>query len=49
LPADDTEAFNAPVAADPKVDAQFLASVNAPFDWAEAVRRVAASELPNEA
>lgn len=49
LPADDTAAFYASLAADPKVDAQFLARVNAPFDWTEAQQRVAASQNSNEA
>jgi len=40
LPADDTDAFNVPLTADPKVDARFLASLNAPFDWTEAEQRV---------
>jgi HD-like signal output (HDOD) protein len=40
VPADDTAAFNAALAPDPKVDAQFLTSVNAPFDWTEAEQRV---------
>ena len=40
LPVDDTEAFNAPLVPDPKVDARFLASLNAPYDWTEAVYRV---------
>jgi putative nucleotidyltransferase with HDIG domain len=40
LPADDTEAFNAPLAPDPKVDADFLTSLNAPYDWTEAEHRV---------
>jgi putative nucleotidyltransferase with HDIG domain len=47
LPVDDTEAFDAPLSPDPTVDAQFLASVNAPFDWADAQRRVAASQTSN--
>lgn len=40
LPTDDTEAFDAPLALDPKVDAQFLTSINAPYDWTEARHRV---------
>jgi len=40
LPSDDTEAFNAPLPPDPKVDAGYLASLNAPYDWTEAEYRV---------
>ena len=40
VPGDDTEAFNAPLVPDPKVDATFLSSLNAPFDWTEAEHRV---------
>jgi putative nucleotidyltransferase with HDIG domain len=49
LPADDTAAFDAPLPPDPKVDAAFLASVQAPFDWVEAGERVAASQISHEA
>jgi putative nucleotidyltransferase with HDIG domain len=38
---DDAMAFVAGVPPDPKVDASYLSSVNAPFDWNEAARRVA--------
>jgi putative nucleotidyltransferase with HDIG domain len=40
LPCDDTEAFNAPLPPDPKVDARYLTSLNAPYDWTEAEYRV---------
>jgi putative nucleotidyltransferase with HDIG domain len=40
LPTDDASAFGARLAADPKVDPTFLSAVDAPFDWAEATRRV---------
>ena len=40
IPGDDTEAFSAPLVPDPKVDATFLSSLNAPFDWTEAEHRV---------
>jgi HD-like signal output (HDOD) protein len=43
LPEDDASVFDCPVVADPKVDAGYLASLNAPFDWDEAARRVSAS------
>jgi putative nucleotidyltransferase with HDIG domain len=49
LPEDDTSAFDASLPPDCDVDARFLGSVNAPFDWQEAERRVAASQLSNEA
>jgi HD-like signal output (HDOD) protein len=32
--------------ADPAIDAAYLATLNAPFDWQEAQRRVAASDAP---
>jgi putative nucleotidyltransferase with HDIG domain len=48
LPEDDTSAFDVSLLRDSSVDAQFLSSVNAPFDWQEAERRVAASQLSNE-
>jgi HD-like signal output (HDOD) protein len=48
LPADDTSAFDLTLPPDSRVDAQFLASVNAPFDWQEAERRVAASQSSDE-
>jgi putative nucleotidyltransferase with HDIG domain len=40
LPTDDTNAFGVALVADLKVNPTFLSMVNAPFDWAEAVRRV---------
>ena len=49
LPEDDTSAFDASLPPDCDVDARFLGSVGAPFDWQEAERRVAASQLSNEA
>jgi putative nucleotidyltransferase with HDIG domain len=49
LPEDDTSAFDASLPPDFDVDARFLGSVSAPFDWQEAERRVAASQLSNEA
>lgn len=48
LPGDDTSAFDATLPPDSGIDAKFLSSVNAPFDWQEAERRVAASQLSNE-
>jgi len=44
---DDTEIFDAPLTPDPPVNAAYLAAVQAPFDWAEANRRVAASLKSN--
>jgi len=40
LPTDDTNAFGVALVGGVKVDSTFLSSVNAPFDWAEAVRRI---------
>jgi putative nucleotidyltransferase with HDIG domain len=40
-PADDASAFGNRVPPDPKIDANYLATVKAPFDWAEATRRIA--------
>jgi HD-like signal output (HDOD) protein/ActR/RegA family two-component response regulator len=40
-PADDASAFGSRTPADPKVDENYLVSVKAPFDWNEAVERVA--------
>jgi HD-like signal output (HDOD) protein len=40
LPTDDTNAFGVALVPDLKVNPTFLSAVNAPFDWAEAVRRV---------
>jgi HD-like signal output (HDOD) protein len=41
IPTDDAMAFGAEVAPNPKIDQSYLQSVKAPFDWSEAVRRVA--------
>jgi HD-like signal output (HDOD) protein len=41
LPTDDTNAFGLTLVGDVKVDSTFLSGVNAPFNWAEAARRVA--------
>jgi putative nucleotidyltransferase with HDIG domain len=41
VPADDATAFGAGVPSDPKIDESYLVAVKAPFDWSEAVRRVA--------
>jgi HD-like signal output (HDOD) protein len=41
VPADDASIFNTKVPADSKVDQSYLLAVKAPFDWNEAVRRVA--------
>jgi putative nucleotidyltransferase with HDIG domain len=40
LPTDDASAFGVALVRGLKVDSTFLSGVNAPFDWAEAVRRV---------
>ena len=48
LPDDDTSAFDGSLTPDPKVDARYFATLNAPFDWSEAQRRVAASQLSSE-
>jgi len=40
-PTDDACAFREGVPPDPKIDASYLLSVKAPFDWDEATRRVA--------
>lgn len=40
-PTDDATAFGAGVPPDPKIDESYLLSVKAPFDWNEAMRRVA--------
>lgn len=37
---DEAMAFGGDVPPEPKIDASYLARVNAPFDWSEAVRRV---------
>jgi len=49
LPECDASAFDAAIPADAAVDAQFLITVNAPFDWQEAESRVAESLHSNEA
>ena len=48
VPADDTGIFDLSLPPDPKVEAAYLASVQAPFDWEEATRRVEASLTSNE-
>jgi putative nucleotidyltransferase with HDIG domain len=45
---DDAWAFIANVPGDPKVDSHYLLAAKAPFDWAEAVQRVAATAVPGE-
>jgi HD-like signal output (HDOD) protein len=40
VPTDDAAAFDAELLPDPKMDAEYLLSNNAPFAWAEATRRV---------
>jgi len=45
-PSDDASVFPPGVPPDPKVDANYLQLFNAPIDWNEAVRRVAASTTP---
>jgi putative nucleotidyltransferase with HDIG domain len=45
VPSDDATVFGRDVPPDPKIDATYLAGVNAPFDWEEAVRRVAETAL----
>jgi HD-like signal output (HDOD) protein len=42
VPTGDVGAFDAELLPDPKVEAEYLLSNNAPFAWAEAARRVAA-------
>jgi putative nucleotidyltransferase with HDIG domain len=49
LPEGDMSAFDASIPPDSPVDAEFLGAVNAPFDWQEAARRVAASQHSDEA
>jgi HD-like signal output (HDOD) protein len=41
VPTDDTTAFGVELPPDPTIDASYLLSVKAPFDWNEAARRVA--------
>ena len=48
VPCDDTEIFGVPLPPDPKVDATYLDAVKAPFDWAEATQRVAATLTSSE-
>ncbi len=43
LPSDDASVFDADLVPDSKVDGDYLASLDAPFDWDEATRRVALS------
>jgi HD-like signal output (HDOD) protein len=40
-PTDESEMFPPGIPPDPRIDASYLRSFNAPFDWNEAVRRVA--------
>jgi HD-like signal output (HDOD) protein len=47
-PTDDASAFATGIPPDPKVDQSYLKSFNAPFDWSEAVRRVAEATNPQE-
>jgi putative nucleotidyltransferase with HDIG domain len=46
--SDDTSVFSAALPPDPKIDSRYLLAVKAPFDWEEAVRRVAATTGPEE-
>ncbi len=46
LDASGAHGFIAPGCADPGVDTRYLASLNAPFDWDEAQRRIKASTSP---
>jgi putative nucleotidyltransferase with HDIG domain len=45
VPSDDATVFGRDIPPDPKVDETYLAGVNAPFNWDEAVRRVAETAL----
>jgi putative nucleotidyltransferase with HDIG domain len=45
VPSDDAMVFGGDVPPDPKIGASYLLGVNAPFDWNEAGRRVAARAL----
>jgi HD-like signal output (HDOD) protein len=47
-PTDDASAFATGIPPDPKVDQSYLKGFNAPFDWNEAVRRVAEATDPQE-
>jgi putative nucleotidyltransferase with HDIG domain len=49
LPDGDMSAFDASISPDAPMDPGFLGAVNAPFDWQEAERRVAASQHSDEA
>jgi HD-like signal output (HDOD) protein len=40
VPEDDSRGCRKPVPPDPKVDAEYLLAINAPFSWVEAIRRV---------
>jgi hypothetical protein len=46
--SDDASAFIISVPSDPKIDSRYLLAAKTPFDWAEAVRRVAATTVPGE-
>lgn len=46
--ADDACAFGGSVPADPKIEPPYLVGVQAPFNWEEAVRRVAATTSSEE-
>jgi putative nucleotidyltransferase with HDIG domain len=48
VPSDDGGIFDSTLPPDPKVEAAYLLSVRAPFDWAEATRRVQMSLTANE-
>jgi HD-like signal output (HDOD) protein len=45
---DDASAFGTRLSADPRVDAGYLASISAPFDWDECVRRVKAQSKDSD-
>jgi HD-like signal output (HDOD) protein len=45
---DDASAFTASVPSDPKIDLRYLPAAKAPFEWEEAVRRVAATTVSDE-
>jgi HD-like signal output (HDOD) protein len=47
-PTDDASAFASGIPSDPKVDESYLKAFNAPFDWKEAVRRIAVATNPQE-
>jgi HD-like signal output (HDOD) protein len=48
VPTDDASTFGDIVPPDPRIDPAYLASVNAPFDWDEAVRRIAETAQSKE-